>query len=201
MTLRIIFLVGIIIMLIAALVNTIATVDTKNTIIRDLAKEIRWQRYRADKSEGRVSRYDELQFVAQIMMANNPDRYDAAVAAWKWGKVYNVSPFLIVSIIHRESNFDPQAVSYVNGSPCAYGMMQVNYAVWKDELSLNLYKLADIDYNIQQGTIILKRYIDAAHGDISHALFNYWGGKLAGGSYSYPPRVLGSKYFNHGVVK
>ena len=31
---------------------------------------------------------------------------------------------------------------------------------------------------------------DAAEGDTSRALWLYWGGALAGGGYSYPPKVL-----------
>lgn len=170
---------------------------SKDESLHSTAQEIRWQRFRADRAEGRIAEYQELQFIAQTLATNNATMYAAAKSAWKWGAVYGVSPHLIMAVAHRESNFDPSARSYnQDGSELAYGLMQINYRVWKDELRLDLGRLDDVDYNVQQGTIILKHYLDKSPGDIGQALFAYWGGEFGGGRYTYPPRVLESKFFN-----
>jgi soluble lytic murein transglycosylase len=112
-----------------------------------------------------------------------------AKAAWKWGRVYGVSPYLIMSVAHRESNFNPLAVSPVG----AVGIMQIMPDVWK----LNPSKLRWIDYNVRHGARILKHYLDR-YNDPSRALFAYYGGNNDRNGYGYPSRVLGSKHFNHG---
>ena len=41
---------------------------------------------------------------------------------------YNVDPNLLWTIAYLESRFRPDAVSYKNGKPCAYGLMQITGA-------------------------------------------------------------------------
>lgn len=172
--------------------------EQKQDTIRALAKEIRWQRYVAERAESRQADYQELRHLAQVFMSKDRDVYKVARAAWKWGKVYSVSPHLILAVAHRESNFQPAARSFTrDGRPLAYGVMQINLAVWQQELGLDPERMDEVDYNVQHGTIILKRYIEAAQGDTSRALWLYWGGALAGDGYSYPPKVLNSRFFNH----
>lgn len=172
--------------------------EQKQETIRALAKEIRWQRYVAERAERRQADYQELRHLAQVFMSKDRDAYKVARAAWKWGKVYSVSPHLILAVAHRESNFQPAARSFTrDGRPLAYGVMQINLAVWQRELGLDPERMDEVDYNVQHGTIILKRYIEAAQGDTSRALWLYWGGALAGGGYSYPPKVLASRFYNH----
>lgn len=132
---------------------------------------------------------DELRFVAEVFRGRERYAYRASKAAWKWGKHYRISPYLIVSVIHRESNFNPMAVSSVG----AVGLMQVMPRVWK----LSPEKLTEIDFNVEHGTRILKHYIDR-HGDVGRSLFHYWGGDNDRHGYGYPASVLGSRYFNHG---
>lgn len=61
--------------------------------------------------------------------------------------------------------------------------------------ALDLYKLRDIDYNVQMGVLILKKYLDNSGGDVGKALFRYWGGNADRHGMGYPVKVLGSKYF------
>jgi len=56
--------------------------------------------------------------------------------------------------------------------------MQVRYAVWKDELSIDKSRLFDIEYNIDLGLRILKQYRDLSGGSIRRALFLYNNGYL-----------------------
>lgn len=169
----------------------------KGETVRYLAQEIRWQRYATDKANAQIVSLPEFQFLAQALATKDGDIYAVAKAAWKWGKAYGVSPHLIMAVAHRESNFDPAARSYDKaGNELAMGIMQINYQVWKDELKLDPARMDDVDYNVQQGALILKHYLDKSPGDVGAALFAYWGGALAGGRYTYPPRVLESKFFN-----
>jgi hypothetical protein len=167
---------------------------SKVETIRFLAKEINWQRFTADKAKAQVVNLPELQFLAQVLETKDRDFYAVTKAAWKYGNVYHISPFLILAVAHREtSGFDRFTISYnKDGSPCAYGIMQINAAVWHPDMD----KIFEIEYNVELGTKILKTYLDKNPGDIGAGLFAYWGGKLAGGRYTYPPLVLESKFFN-----
>lgn len=190
------FLTAIAIIAYAAIVGLLLVIgsmqgrlEQKQETIRALAKEIRWQRYVAERAERRQADYQELRHLAQVFMSKDRDVYKVARAAWKWGKVYSVSPHLILAVAHRESNFNPNAVSPVG----AVGVMQIMPDVWQ----LDKSRMFDIDYNVQMGTKILKHYLDQ-YGDPGRALFAYWGGNLNLHGFGYPSRVLGSKFFNHG---
>ena len=56
--------------------------------------------------------------------------------------------------------------------------MQINYKVWKNEFSIDPEKIFNIDYNIDLGIKILKRYLKVAKGDIMRALHLYNNGYL-----------------------
>ncbi len=68
-----------------------------------------------------------------------------------------------------ESAFNPLAVSAAG----AFGLMQVRYAVWKDELGIDRSRIFDVEYNIDLGLRILKQYQDIAGGNMRRALFLY----------------------------
>ena len=164
--------------------------------LETVSRELRGQMFEVQRAREQRVELAELRFMAQSFETVDRDIYTTAKAAYKWGTMYGVSPDLIMAVANRESNFDPRAVS----SAGAVGIMQVMPKVWADELSLDLYKLEDIDYNVQQGTLILKHYLDKNGGDVPRALFNYWGGNVDRHGYGYPAKVLGSKYFNHQEV-
>jgi len=188
-------------------------------IIKTLNAELRRRAYVQVKAEAKIADVPQLEFLAQNMMTRDPYFYAIAKAAWKfgprlekWPQVRNGGK-LIMAISHRESlhgrhlrsfkvkrDQDGQPVLNESGKPVripvAYGPMQVHYAVWKDELQLDRQRLDDPEYSVEIAVEILLRYLDKHSGDISAALFDYWGGALAGGRYDYPPLVLESKYFD-----
>ena len=51
--------------------------------------------------------------------------------------------------------------------------MQVNLAVWQEELHIDKKKIFDVEYNIDLGLRILKHYYDLTKGDIKLALHHY----------------------------
>jgi len=107
----------------------------------------------------------------------------------KSGK-YGFKPDLIMSLIYTESSFKPKAVS----SQGAYGLMQVNYSVWKDELQLDSSKIFEIEYNIEMGLKILKRYYDKSNGDIMRALHLYNNGYRYNNT-SYNKKVVSTVFY------
>ena len=107
----------------------------------------------------------------------------------KSGK-YGFDPNLIMSLIHTESSFRPKVVS----SQGAYGLMQVNYSVWKDELQIESSKIFDIEYNIEMGLRILKRYYDKSNGDIMRALHLYNNGYTYNNK-KYNKKVVSTIYY------
>ena len=101
---------------------------------------------------------------------------------YKQGQIYGFSPYLIMSIIKTESNYNKFGKSF-----CAYGLMQINYNVWKDKLNIDLARIFDIEYNVELGCKILRHYMDL-DGDILKALFHYNNGFLFN-NMKYVPKI------------
>lgn len=156
-----------------------------------LTSELKWREYKKQETIKKAPAFRELQYLTGLMKTRYPEFYQMAKSAYKWGKIYKVNPLLILAIIHRESNFNRMAISIVRGKACAFGPMQINYKVWKDELNLDINRIHDIDYNIEHGVKILKYYIDKNNGNTWEALWEYWG---RGNPNTYSPSVLGSPY-------
>ncbi len=105
-------------------------------------------------------------------------------------KEYGFNPNLILSLIQIESNFKPRAKS----SKGAYGLMQVNYSVWKEELDIDNLRIFNIEYNIDLGMQILKRYYDEARGDLLKTLHLYNNGYLHN-NQKYKHKVVSSVFY------
>jgi soluble lytic murein transglycosylase-like protein len=88
---------------------------------------------------------------------------------YRQGFKYGFKPDLVLGIIKVESNYNPKAVSYKG----AYGLMQINLGVWKDELNIDVGRIFDIAYNIDTGLRILKQYYEETRGNIKLALHFY----------------------------
>lgn len=95
-------------------------------------------------------------------------------AVYRIAPRYGFNPELVLKIIQVESGFKPRAVS----SRGAFGLMQVNLAVWQEEMKIDRQKVFEVDYNIDLGLKILKQYYEGAKGDIKLALHHYNNGYL-----------------------
>lgn len=93
-----------------------------------------------------------------------------------------LSPELVISVIHVESAFNPYAVSYVG----AQGLMQV-MPFWKKELGRGDDNLINSATNLRYGCTILKHYLKREKGDWIRALARY-NGSL--GRTKYPEKVM-----------
>ncbi|MGK0474979.1 MAG: soluble lytic murein transglycosylase-like protein [Oleispira sp.] len=94
----------------------------------------------------------------------------------------DLSPELVISVIHVESAFNAYAVSYVG----AQGLMQV-MPFWKKELGRKDDNLINAAINLRYGCTILKHYLKREKGDWTRALARY-NGSL--GRTKYPEKVM-----------
>ena len=97
-----------------------------------------------------------------------------------------ITPQLINAIIKVESNFNHKAISKKK----AYGLMQVRYSVWKDELKKRgiiktKQDLFSKKKNIEAGTFILNHYLLKNNNDLRKALHKY-----SGGANNYYEKVM-----------
>jgi soluble lytic murein transglycosylase-like protein len=81
--------------------------------------------------------------------------------------MHGVDPRIVTAMCYVESSFRPAVVNHG-----CYGLMQVNYQVWRKALSLDLYKLRGVDYNLHAGISILMEYYRQT-GSIDKALHRY----------------------------
>lgn len=94
----------------------------------------------------------------------------------------DLSPELVLAVIHVESRFDSYALSVAG----ARGLMQV-MPFWKKELGRTEDNLFDAETNLRYGCTILAYYLKKEKGDIQRALARY-NGSL--GKTWYPELVL-----------
>jgi len=86
-----------------------------------------------------------------------------------------LDPFMVVSLIRQESEFNPSAISYAN----AYGLMQLEPSVGKSLArqegltNFQTYQLLNPEINIRLGTKYLKQLIDHFGGVQEYALAAY----------------------------
>ena len=92
---------------------------------------------------------------------------------------YNLPPVLITAMIKKESEFNIFAVS----NKKARGLGQINYAVWKEELSkLGIVEdggeIYDPEKNIEAMCYILRQYVDKEK-DLKKGVAKYLGGDVS----------------------
>ena len=121
-------------------------------------------RYRTDM--GKIDLYD---FKDNILRLRSPVFSRIVETVFRKSREFQFNPYLVMALIQVESGFDPYAVSKSG----AYGLMQVNYPVWKNELNIDLQKIFRVEYNIELGLKILSRYYRETGGDMVSALFLY----------------------------
>lgn len=130
-----------------------------------------------------------LRFRGSATEIMHPEWVEILNATYKYSHRFNIPAAIILSVIHRESNFRVSAAS-----PVAFGIMQINYHVWRDELNLDFNRLiSDIDYNILHGCIILKQYyLESGNWNTALLLYNN-GYRIT--NWKYSDRVFKSKFY------
>lgn len=117
----------------------------------------------------KLQHYDFLTFKSTVFEKTDPQLSRITETIYQKSNQYGFRPELILGMVKVESDCNPRAVS----GRGAYGLMQVNFSVWKNELSIDKKRIFDIDYNIELGLEILKRYYVESKGNISRALHLY----------------------------
>ena len=158
--------------------------DTLNWLAHQYAKE-------RDMNDRMATIIDRLQFRARATELMHPEWIDILNAVWKSSREYGIPENLVLAVIHRESYFQRAARSSV-----AYGLMQIHYAVWREELGLEEQRLWEIEYNIDKGCKILRIYYDEC-GDWGTALLRYNNGYVIR-NFKYTDRVMSSKFMEVG---
>lgn len=163
----------------------------------ETAHILKMANYRIDQLQRDTRDLPKFELIAFAAAQRDPQFIEIVSYVQQISTQYGLNPHLVLAIIHRESNFNPYAMSYLpnNPDPIAYGLMQIHYIVWKNELNLDVDKMFDLYYNINNGCRILRYYIDMAGGDIGIALHYYWAGPGATVDLKkYPSIVLKSRF-------
>jgi len=186
-----------------ALASLLAQLTVTNRNYERSLSHVRYLQERLGESHERLLQLNEEK-LAQQATAAHPERLELKSAtfqkqlpefsrivdvAFRKARRYGFHPNLVLSVIQVESAFNPLAVSAAG----AYGLMQVRYSVWKDELAIDKERIFDVDYNIDLGLRILKQYHDIAGGDLRRALFLYNNGYLYNNT-GYVAKVNASPY-------
>ncbi len=137
-----------------------------------------------------ASQNELLRFQADMMKRKYPHFARVVQAVFQKSRIHGINPNLLMSIIETESAFNPYAVS----SAGAYGLMQINYSIWKEKLAIDHQRIFDINYNLDLGIKILQHYIKIANNDIEKALYYYNNGFTLE-NYGYVDKVTPTVFY------
>ncbi len=135
---------------------------------------------------------DLLAFKQSAFKLRHPKFTEIAEVVFRKSQEYGFNPYLVMAVIQVESGFDQYAVSTAG----AYGLMQVNYTVWKNELSINFNRIFEKEYNIDLGLRVLKHYYDRNSGNMHMALYRYNNGYKYH-NHKYNGRIVATKFYAH----
>ncbi|MCP5047881.1 MAG: lytic transglycosylase domain-containing protein [bacterium] len=124
---------------------------------------------RIDFNREKVADYDFMEYKTNALSRRYPIFSSILNTVYDKSEEYGFHPDLVLGVIKVESNYNPKAVSYAG----AHGLMQVNLSVWRNELNIDTNRLYDVDYNIDLGLKILKRYYVESKGNLKRALHLY----------------------------
>ncbi len=122
----------------------------------------------------KLANYDFMEYKNNAFSKRYPIFSSIIASVYDKSEQFGFKPDLVLGVIKVESNFNPAAVSYAG----AYGLMQINLSVWKDELNIDRSRIFDVDYNIDLGLRILKHYYVESQGNMKRALHLYNNGYL-----------------------
>jgi soluble lytic murein transglycosylase-like protein len=155
----------------------------------NLQEKVNQLSFKLFQNESKLFNYDLLKFKSFSLASKYPLFSDIVESVYTVSKQYNMNPTLVLGIIQVESNFNPSAVS----SRGAYGLMQINHQVWKNELLIDKKKIFEIDYNIHLGLNILNRYLKISKGNLNQAL-HYYNNGFKYNNTKYPSLVTNTSF-------
>jgi soluble lytic murein transglycosylase-like protein len=182
------------IFLLCVIILSAKQVENHKTI-QSLRKNVATLNHRILAHQDAMARTDFYRFQENIYRLQTPEFSRITAAAFTKGRKHGFDPYLVMAIIFVESRFNRRAVSRAG----AYGLMQVNYPVWKNELNIDRRKLAQVDYNIDLGLTILKGYLRETKCDMIKALILYNNGYKYSNS-NYSEKIIASNFYRHAGI-
>ncbi|MCK4761237.1 MAG: lytic transglycosylase domain-containing protein [Candidatus Aminicenantes bacterium] len=134
-----------------------------------MSNEVMQLEKKVSSDNWKLKNYDFLEYKLNAYEKKYPKFSKIVDAVYRKSNQYGFHPDLVLGIVQVESNYNPNAISWAG----AYGLMQVNLSVWKNELSIDEDNILNIDYNIDLGLQILKRYFIESNGNMERALHLY----------------------------
>lgn len=180
--------------LVCAIILTARQVENQKTI-QSLQKTVDSINQKISIHHEAIAKTDFYHFQENVYRLQSPESAKITSSVFNQSLKHGFNPYLVMAVIFVESRFNRHAVSRAG----AYGLMQVNYPVWKDELNIDRRKLTQVDYNIELGLTILKGYLRETKGDIIKALILYNNGyKYTNNNYS--EKVIASNFYKHARI-
>ena len=177
-----------------AVVLTARQAENQKTIL-SLQTTVDKLNYKLKAHSEAMANTDFYRFQENIFRLQKPGLAKITNSVFTLSRKHGFDPYLVTAIIFVESSFNRHAVSKAG----AYGLMQVNYPVWKNELNIDRKKLTQIDYNIELGLTILKGYLQETKGDMIKALILYNNGYKYTNTH-YHEKVIASNFFQYAGI-
>ncbi|MCP5107800.1 MAG: lytic transglycosylase domain-containing protein [bacterium] len=166
--------------------ETIATLNKQMANLLDAVSH-----YKAlEKQQEQERNFRE--FKESVFQLKYPKFLKTATVVFEKSQEYGFNPYLVMGLVQVESGFNQYAVSTAG----AYGLMQVNYSVWKDEMDIDFSKIFDREYNVDLGLKILKHYHNKASGNMLAALFRYNNGYKYNNT-AYSGKIIATRFYSH----
>jgi soluble lytic murein transglycosylase-like protein len=182
------------IFLICAIFLSAKQVENQKTIL-SLQKTVDSLNNQIGSHQEALAKTDFYRFQENVYRLQNPEFARIIDAVFSLSRKYELNPYLVMAVIFVESRFDRHAVSKAG----AYGLMQINYAVWKDALKIDFRKITQVDYNIELGLTILKGYLRETSGDMLRALLLYNNG-YRNNNGTYGDKIVATNFYKHARV-
>lgn len=142
--------------------------------VKLLVEEVISLKQQLEINRKKAEKYDFMEYKVAALSSRYPHFSHILDMVYFKSRQYGFNPALVLGVVQVESDFNPRAVS----SRGAYGLMQVNLPVWKNEYAIDSQKIFNIDYNLELGLKILRQYYDETGGNLKRALHLYNNGYL-----------------------
>lgn len=191
-----IFLVTVLIMVImtAAVIDLSRERNDNRKMIADLDGQVDQLKksvtYYVDARNHEKEEREFRKFKENVFKLRYPKFTKTAKTVFDKSREYGFNPYLVMAVIQVESAFDRFAVSTAG----AYGLMQVNYSVWKDVYNIDFNRIYNAEYNVDLGLKILKRYYEKSGGNMLKALFRYNNGYKYNNT-GYSGKVVATNFY------
>jgi len=156
------------------LVEMNAKYESKNQVLSILSNQVLKLQFKLDTQQQELAKYNFMEYKNRALSRRYPEFSFILDTVYRKSLQYGFKPDLVLGVVQVESDYDPEAVSYRG----AYGLMQVNLAVWRDPLNIDENRIFDVEYNIDLGLKVLKHYYEATNGNLKLALHLYNNGYL-----------------------